>query len=386
MLAKRLLQVSIQHSFFLFGARGTGKTTLINQTFQNDNTMFINLLNPEEEDLFSRAPETLAAMVRALPQSILYVVIDEIQKISKLLDVVHDLIETTDKIFIMTGSSARKLKRGGANLLAGRAFVYHLFPFSFIELGDHFSLEEALHFGLLPKVYNLLDIKEREQFLQAYTHTYLKEEIVIEQIIRNLDPFRRFLEVAAQSNGKIINYANIARDVGADDKTVKAYYTILEDTLLGFFLEPFHHSFRKRLTQKPKFYFFDTGVARALSRMLSVPLKAGTSFYGEVFEQFIIVECFKLGSYFKPEYRFSYFQTKDGAEIDLIIDRPGQKPLAIEIKSSVEVTETALSGFIRITSEFDCEAICLSQDKHLKVFEHVNVFPWDIGLRQIFTT
>ena len=160
----------------------------------------------------------------------------------------------TNKKFIMTGSSARKLKKGGANLLAGRAFVFDLFPLSFLELKDKFDLEHALRWGTLPQIFQCNTDLERQQFLRAYAHTYLKEEIWEEHFIRQLDPFRRFLEVAAQCNGKIINFSNIARDVGVDKKTIQSYFSILEDTLIGFYLEPYQNSFRKRLSQKPKFY------------------------------------------------------------------------------------------------------------------------------------
>ena len=190
----------------------------------------------------------------------------------------------------MTGSSARKLKHGGANLLAGRAFVYNLYPFSYLELKKDFHLETALQYGLLPEIYNLSTNKERELFLKAYTNTYLKEEVWAEQLVRQLNPFRRFLEVAAQCNGKIINIAKLSRDVGVDDKTIKQYFSILEDTLLGFYLEPFKHSFRKRLSMKPKFYWFDTGVSRALNNLSQIPLTASTNAFGNAFEHFIILE------------------------------------------------------------------------------------------------
>src|SRR5262249_49338830 len=155
----------------------------------------------------------------------------------------------TNKIFVMRGSSARKLKREGVNLLAGRAFVFHLFPLTFLELGDQFDLDFVLQWGSLPQVFGFDEKNERSQFLLAYANTYLKEEIWNEHFIRNLNPFRKFLEVAAQRNGKIVNYSNIARDVGVDDKTVVSFFSLLEDTLVGFFLEPFHNSFRKRLSE-----------------------------------------------------------------------------------------------------------------------------------------
>ena len=245
-------------------------------------------------------------LVEAMPANSKYVIIDEVQKLPVLLDVVHLLIENkkSEKIFILTGSSARKLKTDGVNLLAGRAFVCHLYPFSFLEVGGGFNLDHALCWGMLPKIFSLADSEDKEKFLQTYAQIYLKEEIWGEQLIRKLDPFRRFLEVAAQSNGKIVNYLNVSRDVGVDDKSVKNYFSILEDTLLGFMLEPFHHSFRKRLKLSPKFYFIDVGIARALARMLTLQPVESTSYYGELFEQFIVVECIKLASYFKSEYRF----------------------------------------------------------------------------------
>lgn len=385
-LINRILNLTLNHSFFLFGARNTGKSTLIKQIYQPEQTFWIDLLDVDVEEQYLRAPSTLQAQILALPSHVKYVVIDEVQKIPKLLDIVHKLIESTDKLFILTGSSARKLRHGGANLLAGRAFVYHLYPFTSIELGEKFNLDEALRFGTLPAMTSLTTDDERIRFLQAYTQTYLKEEIWMEQFIRKLDPFRKFLEVSAQSNGAIVNFHNIARDVGVDDKTVKQYYSILEDTLIGFFLEPYEHSFRKRLSQKPKFYYFDTGVTRALSRVASVPLIESTSAYGLAFEHFIILECIRLAGYFFPEYRFSYIRTKDDAEIDLVVERPGEKILFIEIKSSKNIMEHDLRTLAKMSDEHgDCEALCFSKDVQAKKFAHVLVLPWQEGIRKYFT-
>lgn len=383
-MLSRLLKLPKEHSFFLFGARGTGKSTLLREKF-SDHSLWIDLLDPEEEALFSRNPSELRAQVLALPDPINYVVIDEIQKIPKLLDVVHQLIEQTNKHFIMTGSSARQLKQGGANLLAGRAFVYHLYPFAFLELKKAFDLDQALRWGLLPKVVALRHDRQRGEFLKAYAYTYLKEEIWSEQFIRKLDPFRYFLEVAAQANGKIINYANIARDVGVDDKTVKDYFSILEDTLLGFFLPSFHHSFRKRLQVKPKFYFFDTGVVRALTRQLSIPLTPQTSAYGEVFEHFIILECIKLASYHRSEFRFSYLRTKDEVEVDLVVERPGQPLLLIEIKSNPAVQSTDLRRFVRLSSDFpEAELVCFAKVGRKKSYDNLVIWPFEQGIAHYF--
>jgi len=324
-------------------------------------------------------------MVKALPKGVPFVVVDEIQKVPQLLDEVHRLIEETDKIFILTGSSARKLKHGGANLLAGRAFVYHLFALSCFELKERFDLEKALHWGTLPKVFSLESDTEKEEFLRSYTNTYLKEEIWTEQVIRKLPPFRRFLEVAAQFNGKIINYANIAEDVGVDEKTIKEYFIILEDTMIGFFLEPFHNSFRKRLVQKPKFYFFDTGVVRSLSRRLSVPLLPKTAAYGDAFEHYILLEIIRLGSYFQPDYRFSFIRTISDVEIDLVVERPGKPLLCIEVKSSDTMSSRDINSFLQLTKDIpDCEAVVLSQDRFMKKFAHVTCLPWKQAIAEIF--
>jgi uncharacterized protein len=384
-MINRLLTLPKKQSFFLFGPRGSGKSTLIKKRFNDASSLWIDLLDLEQEERFSLRPQELAFQVKALKQEIHHVVIDEVQKIPKLLDIIHSLIETTDKYFILTGSSARKLKHGGANLLAGRAFVYNLFPFSFLELGEEFDLNDALTWGMLPKVHLLKSAEEKNQFLRAYTRTYLKEEIWAEQFIRKIDPFRKFLEVAAQSNGKIINYTNIANDVGISDKTIKEYFLLLEDTLLGFLLEPFKHSFRKRLSLKPKFYFFDVGIVRALTNSLSIPIKPGTSSFGEEFEHFIILECIKLASYFYPDYRFSYLKTKDDAEVDFVVERPGLATLFIEIKSSKNVGPKDVRTLREIKKDIKhCEAIVLSNDKVAKNIDGINVLPWQNGIKTFF--
>ncbi len=382
---KRFRKFTHKNSFFLFGPRGTGKSTLLKERFDPDQSLWLDLLDSNLEGRFSRDPSEFYPIVKGLKEETRYVVIDEIQKIPKLLDEVHRLIEETDKIFILTGSSARKLKHGGANLLAGRAFVYHLYALSCFELGDSFDLDKALQWGTLPKIFSLKEDEDKTEFLRSYSDTYLKEEIWNEQIVRKLQPFRRFLEVAAQCNGKIINFANIARDVGVDDKTIKEYFIILEDTMLGFFLEPFHNSFRKRLTEKPKFYFFDTGVVRSLSRRLSIPIAPQTSAYGESFEHFILLEFIRLSSYFQPENRFSFIRTTSDVEVDLVVERPGKKTLCVKIKSTNSIDEKDIGPFIRLTKDIEnSEAIVLSQDRFMKKFDHVTCYPWKEGLAEFF--
>ena len=360
---RRLLQTTRDNSFFLFGARGTGKTTYIRNAFNPDTSLYIDLLDPEIEDSYRRTPHRLEQEVRALPDTVEWVLIDEVQRTPRLLDVVHRLIESTDRRFVLTGSSGRKLRRGASNLLAGRAFVYDLYPLTAPELGDAFDLDEALRWGTLPGIYALQGNDDRQAYLRAYALTYLKEEIVAEQIVRRLDPFRLFLEVAAQSNGTIVNYANIARDVGVDPKTVMSYFSILEDTLVGFLLPAYHRSVRKQQRANPKFYFFDTGVKRSLDRTLQVPLNVETYEYGKAFEHFVITQIAHLSRYRYPDWRLSYLRTAAGAEIDLVIDRPGQPEVLIEIKSSRRVDDRDVRSLARFTGDFENPAaLCISRD------------------------
>lgn len=382
----RLLQLPDDESFFLFGPRGVGKTTLLKTLPWFSKSLYINLLQSSEERRFARSPDELTSIVKALPKNINHIIIDEVQKIPKLLDVVHNLIETTTIKFILTGSSARKLKHGGANLLAGRAFVYNLYPFSYLELPQPIDLNNTLSWGMLPKIFEYKTDEKKYLYLEAYANTYLKEEVWAEHFIRELDPFRRFLEVAAQSNGKIVNFSNIARDVGTSDKNIQLYFSILEDTLLGFFLEAFQHSFRKRLSKTPKFYFFDPGVVRCLSAQLSLPLLQSTSLYGDLFEHFIILQCKQLANYYHRDYRFSYLKTKDDAEIDLVVERPGQPLLFIEIKSSDNVQSYHLTNLKRLAHDFGhCEAICLSCDPYPKQVDGIKILPWMDGIKFYFS-
>lgn len=370
-------------SFFLFGARGTGKSTLLKQLFAAESPLWIDLLDPEQENRYAVRPGELLEQIRAGLQSD-WVVIDEVQKVPALLDVVHAAIEAHGVRFALTGSSARKLKRSSVNLLAGRAFVYHLFPLTSSELGDRFELKGALHYGSLPGLLPFTHDEERKAFLRAYALTYLKEEVWAEHLIRKLDPFRRFLEIAAQSNGEVVNYSNIARDIAADHKTVSSYFEILEDTLLGLLLEPYHASVRKRQRQAPKFFFFDPGVTRALNGTLNVELVPHTYAFGRAFEHFVLLEIIRLSNYRQNDYRFFYLRTKDGAEIDLIVERPGGKLALVEIKSTDHVDERDVRDLSRFLPDFlNAEAFCFSMDQVRKKIGGVLAVPWQLGLKEL---
>ena len=368
----------------LFGARGTGKSTFLRQWFADKRVLWIDLLDPDQEDRYARRPAELVEQLRALTRSPEWVVIDEVQKVPRLLDVVHAEIERGMAKFALTGSSARMLKHHSTNLLAGRASVYHLFPFTAQELGDAFDLDSALRFGTLPGLQNCPTEADRNAFLRAYALTYLKEEVWAEHLVRALDPFRRFLEVSAQANGEVVNYTNVARDVGADVKTVQSYFQIMEDTLVGSLVAPYHQSVRKRQTHAPKFYLFDPGVRRALARLLTVDIRSGTYDYGRAFEHFVVVEALRRSAYRQNDYVFSYLRTKDGAEVDLVVERPGKQPALLEIKSSDHVDERDTRGLERFLRDMPgAEGYCLSRDPVPKRIGNVSALPWRDGLLEV---
>lgn len=380
-----MINLPKDHSFFLFGARGTGKTHLLREEF-SENSLYIDLLDLENEAKYQLKPELLYKELSALPESIRYVVIDEIQKAPKLLDVIHRKIEErgNDLIFVLTGSSARKLKKGAANLLAGRAFVFHLFPFTSGELGEDFQLSGALQYGLLPKVVNYDDDLSKRRFLKAYAHTYLKEEVWGEQLVRKIEPFRRFLQVAAQSHGQELNYSKISRDVGVDANTVKNYYSILEDTLLGYYLPAFNGSVRKQLKLTSKFFLFDTGLKRALEGSLDVSISHGSFEYGNLFESFIISELKRNIAYREIEIDFSYLATDGGAEIDLLLSQGGKVRFIIEIKSATSYKTEFIKHLKDFKKDFrGARAYVLYDGTDDLIDQDIIITPWRDGIKKI---
>lgn len=379
----RLLKPSSSSSFFIFGARGTGKSTFVKNQIKGA-VHTIDLLEDKWESRYLKDPDLLIHDVAALKKSPKWIFIDEVQKVPKLLDVVHQLIEKQKNIrFILTGSSARKLKRGAANLLAGRAFLYHLFPLTQKELGVDFSLEHALNWGTLPKTFELGE-EDREEYLRSYCQVYLKEEILQEQIVRNGLAFRNFLEVAAQENGKLLNFSKIARDLGVDTKTAQSFFQILEDTLLGFFLSAFHRSARKSVKMQPKFYLFDLGVKRSLEHSLKQGLTPKTSSYGAAFEHFIICECFRLNSYLKCDYQLHHYQTSAGGEVDLVLSR-GRETIVAEIKSSERIDLVEVRALSRVASALNPSKIFyVSRDTVRSQVGDVRCLHWKDFLAEVF--
>ena len=296
------------------------------------------------------------------------VIIDEVQKVPALLDEVHWLIENKGLRFILSGSSARKLRRSGANLLGGRALRKTLFPLVSAEIPD-FDLNRALNHGMLPHHY-LMDNPAMR--IQSYIGDYLQQEIVEEAIIRKLDSFARFLQVAALSNGEIVNYTNIAQDCGISSKTVKEYFSILEDTLLGFYLPSYARVIKRRVIQSPKFYYFDVAIPNHL--LHREPLQQGTDVYGHALEHLVIQELRAFLSYRHPFKSLSYWHTLDNKyEVDAIL---GDAEVAIEVKSSHSITSHDTRGLKAFAEEYpDAKLYLLSLEDRPRKFNGVEVWP-----------
>ena len=387
-MIQRLIKCSKIKSFFLFGARAVGKSMYLqnqwSRQFKKTEILWIDLLEPEVERELSLRPSRLKEQIEAFKIPPKFIIIDEIQKIPKLLDVVHQLIQRRKLKFALTGSSIRKLKSGSANLLAGRAFLYKVFPLTSLELKNGVSLDQVLQFGSLPEIINLKSKKDKIRYLNAYVHTYLKEEIISEQIIRNIEPFRHFLEVAGQCNGTLLNHSRIAREAGIDYKNSQRYFEILEDTLLGFHLPAFSMSIRKQQNKASKFYLFDLGVARALAGLLDVQVQPSTYSFGSCFEHFIIAEIYRLNEYFESHYKLSYFQSKDGLEIDLILQK-GYEKIFIEIKSKKRVLSNDLKNLKLIKKDIPkAKYFLFSLDKTMRKENGIFIVHWQEGLKQIF--
>jgi len=374
---KRLVNPLKTGSFFVFGARGTGKSTFLQSHFRDQSHLYVDLLDPVLENKYSLSPNDLVNEIKALKSKPNWVIIDEIQKVPKLLNLVQMLIEKEKIKFILTGSSARKLKRGSGNLLAGRAFVYHLYPLTWSELENAESLENVLRWGTLPRIFSLQTDREKKSFLNSYIQTYFSEEIRTEQIIRKLDPFRAFLPILGQVSGKIINHKKIADEIGVSVLTVQNYFQIVEDTLLGFYLPAFHSSIRKSQKLSPKFYLFDTGVKKALEQSLDQAVAARTSVYGELFESFLINEILRLNSYLEKDFRLSYFATKNNVEVDLILSK-GRFNYLIEIKSKDRIDQTEVNTLKGVAESFPNvkEVFYLSNDPSHQKIHDINCIHW----------
>lgn len=386
---KRLVNLPIgKHSFFLFGPRQTGKTTLIQKTLGPKAPHFaVNLFDIETYLKYSREPglfrREIEHWLKKHSKGVVFV--DEIQKLPFLLDQIHTLIDAFKGrlTFIMTGSSARKLKRAPANLLAGRAWSFNLFPLTHFEIGADFHMEDVLKYGALPPIMES-DEEDRIRTLKAYTETYLKEEILAESIVRNIPAFSRFVELAADQSGMPVNYNNFARETGVASKTIREYYQVLEDTLLAFALQPYLKSARKRLTSHPVYYLFDLGVLNALCRRLAGEPVKGTNLYGRLFEHFIILEMYRLNRYSEKDWGMHYWRTSQGAEVDIVLET-GKQCWAVEIKSSANIQPSNLRGLYNFLEDYrGAKGLCVTTADRPYEVNGVECLPWREFFQKFF--
>jgi predicted AAA+ superfamily ATPase len=356
---------SDNNSFFLWGARQTGKSTLLKYRYKN--SLFFDLLMNDVYLRFLRNPSALREIILAEePKE--PVIIDEIQKIPALLDEIHWLIENTGTQFILSGSSPRKILKQGVNLLGGRALRYELYPLSSTEIPD-FDLSKALNAGLIPRHY---DATNYEILLAAYIGSYLEDEIIAETKIRNAQIFSRFLEKAAFSNGELLNYSNIASDCGVSSPVIKEYFNILNETMIGRFVESFRKKPKRRILSSPKFYFFDVGVVNhLLKRKHVVP---GSESYGSAFEHFIYHEIATHSHYSGKNYPITFWRTISQLEVDFIL---GDHEVAVEVKSTDNVQPRHLKGLKAFSEEYEVKhKIVVSNDPYPRLIGDIRILPW----------
>ncbi len=372
-IRKQILADADTESLFLWGARQTGKSTLLRGLFPN--ALRFDLLFTDEFEKLSRNPSLLRETVLA-NMDLSPVIIDEVQLIPALLYEVHWLISNYNIRFIMSGSSPRKIFRSGGNLLGGRALRYELYPLTSAEIPD-FDLLKALNNGLLPKHY---DAKNAKKLLSAYIGSYLRDEIVAEAKIRNLNSFSKFLEAAAFSNGEMVNYTNIAADCGVSATTIREYFQILEDTLIGRFLPSFQKRPKRRVINAPKFYFFDVGIANYLVNRAKIEI--GTELFGKAFEHFIYQEIYAHSHYSDSNYAIYYWRTTSQIEIDFVL---GDHEVAIEVKGTNEANARHLKGLKAFAEEYEVKKLILvSNDPLPRLVDGIEILPWKVFLERLW--
>jgi len=359
-----LKTITERKSVFLFGPRQTGKSFFLKHTYQD--VIYYDLL---KNDLFFRLsanPSLIREELIALKEKKL-VIIDEVQKLPAILNEVHYLIENYDMKFILTGSSARKLKYGAANLLGGRALTRHLFPLTSAEI-PNYDMERIINFGSLPAFYTSPDPYED---LESYVGTYLKEEIVAEGVVRKLEHFTKFLRLAALCDTEMLNYSNIASDLGMPAKTIREYFLILEDTLIGYTLEPFTKTVKRKAISTAKFYLFDIGVSNILAERSHIKLK--TELFGKAFEHFVFLELTAYLHYSRNRNKLTFWRSKAGHEVDFLIG----DEIAIEVKGTDMVSGKHLKGLKALAEDIDLkQKIVVSLDPACRKIEDITIYPY----------
>lgn len=362
-------------SFFLFGPRGTGKTTWLEHRLAD--ALVIDFLQPDVYRRYKTHPEYLRDFLKA-NSSANTVIIDEVQRVPEILTVVHSLIEQRAARFVLTGSSARKLRRGGTDLLAGRALLSSAHPFMASELGNDFALEDALRHGTIPLI---LDAEDRHQALEAYVALYMREEISAEGLVRNIGDFARFLEAMSLSHGSLLNTSAIARECEVSRKTVESYISILEDILLGVRLPVFSRKAKRHLIKASKFYFFDAGVFRAIRPV--GPLDRPEELNGATLEGLVFQHLRAWADYSGYDRSLFYWRTKSGLEVDFVIY--GRDVfMALEVKNSAKVHRRDIRGLKTFQEDYpQSKAILLYRGSDRLLLDNVLCLPCDTFLKQL---
>jgi predicted AAA+ superfamily ATPase len=377
---ERILKIELPEgqSAFLWGPRKTGKTTYLKKRFPE--SLIYDFLKTDFFIEISKNPALLRERLLAKNEGVLKypIILDEVQKVPQVLDEVHWLIENKALRFILCGSSARKLKRGQANLLGGRAWRFEMFPLVTAEL-NNVNLLHVLNHGMIPQHY--LQGEEYKKSLKAYMQDYLKEEVFAEGLTRNIPAFSRFFDAFGYSHGELTNYSNIARDCGVDSKTVKEYYQILVDTLLAWRIEPFKkRQSRQVITKAAKYYLFDVGIAGYLTKR-NLQEKRGIEF-GKAFEHFLLMEIVAYRAYSGKDFGINFWRTKSGLEVDFIL---GNGEIAIEVKGASRLDKRDLKGleaFMEGQSLKRSIVVCNEREKRLH--NKIEILPWDSFLRDLW--
>lgn len=370
---KRLFNInkSSDSSFFIFGPRGTGKTTWLKQNYRKN--IYLDLLDSKLYRNLLAFPENLVNYIPDNYKS--YVIIDEVQKVPALLNEVHHLIEDKKYKFILTGSSARNLRRKGVNLLAGRALTYYFHPLIRNELLVDFNLSKSLKYGQLPLAYQS---NQPIQFLNSYINTYLKEEVQAEGIARNIGNFSRFLEIAAFSQAEVLNVSQVASDAQLDRKTCENYFRVLEDLLIAFRLPVFNRRAKRKLVTHNKFYYFDVGVFRALR--ISGPLDSEAEIDGAALETLFLQEIRAINDYFNYGYKLYFWRSVNGLEVDYILY--GQHGLiAIEVKRKANISSKDLNGLKAFSKDYpEAKLFLFAHLKRTQYYGNITILPIEKAL------
>ena len=370
---KRILDIKLpeRQSAFLWGPRKTGKTSYLKKHFPN--SLIYDFLKTDLFIEMSKNPALLRERILAKDKNVLMypVILDEVQKVPQILDEVHWLIENKGLRFILCGSSARKLKRGHANLLGGRAWRYEMFPLVTAEL-KRIDLLHVLNHGMIPLHYLQGDGYKRS--LKAYVQDYLKEEVFAEGLTRNIPAFSKFFDAFGYSHGELTNYSNIARDCGVDSKTVKEYYQILVDTLLAVRIDPFKkRQSRQVITKASKYYLFDVGIAGYLTKR-HLEEEKGEGF-GKAFEHFLLLEIVAYRSYRERDFEVNFWRTKTGLEVDFVL---GGGKIAIEIKGANRVDKRDMTGLIAFMEGHSPKrSIIVCNEREKRLHGKIEILPWD---------